>query len=219
MAKIKVKLNGAYSDGRIVTFKAPCNCDRPDGLTISYMTENNGVYTENNVDFTFKDSLGNDVLGLGNLFAKDAYVSVILDTTNKYAYLQNANTNSYIENVLRPVGVVANVKHVYPKSETELMKQTLEYGLYVFRAVVEFNDRSINSVGTRKIIIKVGDKIISSVEAEAADMGSTGVQTTIEDIVLGFALEGDEVSVHAVHTSDDYSDIHCVLTRTRVGAY
>ena len=35
--------------------------------------------------------------GLGKLFAAGAYVKVILDVTNGYAYIQNADTNAYLE--------------------------------------------------------------------------------------------------------------------------
>lgn len=93
MAKIRIDLVEQLVDGHSVTFKAPCDCTAIDGLKVYYPTEN-GVTSD---VFTLNDAHGNILTGLGNLFAKGAYVKVVLDTVNKAAYIQNANTNSYIE--------------------------------------------------------------------------------------------------------------------------
>jgi hypothetical protein len=47
--------------------------------------------------FTFKDAHKNELTGIDNLFAAGAYVKVILDVNNASAYIQNADTNAYIE--------------------------------------------------------------------------------------------------------------------------
>jgi uncharacterized protein YjdB len=47
--------------------------------------------------FTMKDSHGNTLTGLGNLFTEGAYVHAILDTVNGFAYIQNPDTNGYLE--------------------------------------------------------------------------------------------------------------------------
>jgi hypothetical protein len=44
-----------------------------------------------------KDTHGNNLTGLGNLFSQGAYVSVVLNTEEQVAYLQNAATNGYLE--------------------------------------------------------------------------------------------------------------------------
>ena len=97
MAKVKVRLDGVLMDGQNVTFKAPCACSEIDGLTVSYLTRENSQYVENSVDFTFRDAHSNDLTHLGNLFDEGAYVKVVLDTTNHYAFIQNADTNAYLE--------------------------------------------------------------------------------------------------------------------------
>lgn len=48
--------------------------------------------------FIFRDAHGNDLTGIGNLFSEGAYVKVILNTADGYAYIQNADTNAYLEN-------------------------------------------------------------------------------------------------------------------------
>ena len=89
MAKIKIISECPLYDGMPVTFKAPCDCTAVDGLTVAYGTMSQS--------FGFRDAHGNDLAGIGNLFAEGAYVKVILNTENGYAYIQNADTNKYLE--------------------------------------------------------------------------------------------------------------------------
>lgn len=89
MAKIKVVSDRPLIDGMAVTFRAPCDCNAVDGLTVSYL----GV----SKNFTFRDAHGNNLAGLGNLFAQHVLIKAVLDTTNSAAYVQNADTNKYLE--------------------------------------------------------------------------------------------------------------------------
>lgn len=86
-------------DGHKLTFKAPCDCISVEKLKVCYV-EN---ATQKNRLFTMKDAHGNDLTGLGNLFSQGAYVDVVLDTVNGFAYLQNAGTNKYLEQKITPV--------------------------------------------------------------------------------------------------------------------
>lgn len=97
MANIRVVLDRPPFDGMAITFNAPCACNMVEGLTVSYsgLSDN----------FTFRDAHGHDLTGLGNLFEEGAYVRAILDTKNWYAYLQNADTNAYLEARLAEKGV------------------------------------------------------------------------------------------------------------------
>lgn len=97
MANIKITVDGSLMDGHKITFKAPCDCSSVDKLEVLYI-ENNAQKSKL---FTMKDSHGNDLTGLGNLFSKDAYVNVVLDTNSNSAYLQNAATNAYLEQKLQ----------------------------------------------------------------------------------------------------------------------
>lgn len=75
-------------DGIELTFRAPSNCQY-----ISYLQ----VTGEN---YTFRDSENKPldvVMQSGHCFDKNAYVSVVLDTTNHYAYIVNPGTNTYLE--------------------------------------------------------------------------------------------------------------------------
>lgn len=97
MAKIKVTSECPLYDGMSITFRAPCDCTAVDGLTVTY--------GETSATFAFRDAHGNDLTGIGNLFAAGAYVKAILDTTSGHAYLQNADTNTYIETSLAKMAV------------------------------------------------------------------------------------------------------------------
>lgn len=99
MANIKIVVDGPLMDGHKITFKAPCDCVSVEKLKVCYV-ENSSQQSRL---FTMKDSHGNDLTGLGNLFSKDAYVNVVLNTNDGVAYLQNAATNSYLENKLAEV--------------------------------------------------------------------------------------------------------------------
>ena len=112
MANIRVSSICPIYNGMPVTFKAPCDCTAVEGLTVSY--ESTG-YT-----FTFKDAHGNTLTGLGNLFSQGALVKAILDTENGFAYLQNADTNGYLENRM-----ARSVRVSLPVSGWKSQKQTV----------------------------------------------------------------------------------------------
>lgn len=93
MPNIRVDTSYSIADGSEVIFVAPCDCNEISGLK---------VYSPNGAKvFTFRDAHGNDLTGLGHLFAAGAYVKAILDVTNGYAYIQNADTNGYLEDRIR----------------------------------------------------------------------------------------------------------------------
>ena len=96
MANIKVTLPVPLVDGHPVTFKAPAGCDTVTGIKVYYPS---GTGTSSKV-FSFRDANRNDISNLSNLFATGAYVRVVLDTVNSHAYIQNADTNQYLENRL-----------------------------------------------------------------------------------------------------------------------
>jgi hypothetical protein len=93
MANIKITIDGALMDGHKVTFKAPCDCTSVEKLKVLYVKDGAQVSKL----FTMKDAHGNTLTGLGNLFEAGAYVHAILDTVNGYAYIQNPDTNGYLE--------------------------------------------------------------------------------------------------------------------------
>lgn len=82
MSKIKLTLPGLEIpvDGKQVSFVAPCDCSVADGIQID------------GVDYDIVDSVGNTVPFGRGVWRNGAVLSVILDVTNRKAYLQNQNS-------------------------------------------------------------------------------------------------------------------------------
>lgn len=93
MADIRVDIDMVLTDGMDITFKAPCDCTAIEGIKVYYIKNEELL----NKRFVLKDAHGNDLTGIGNLFMEGAYVHTILDTLNGFAYIQNADTNGYLE--------------------------------------------------------------------------------------------------------------------------
>lgn len=105
MANIKIIVDGPLMDGHKLTFKAPCECTVVEYLDVRYVKDG----AQASKLFTMKDTHGNDLTGIGNLFGADAYVSVVLNTHLGIAYLQNAATNGYLEkNFVKKANVANN---------------------------------------------------------------------------------------------------------------
>lgn len=76
--KIKVNIAGAAFTGKIVTFKAPCDCTESTGLVIGEDT------------YDVVDALGNCITGSYLAWRSGALVSVALDVEDKTATLQSS---------------------------------------------------------------------------------------------------------------------------------
>lgn len=72
-------------NGKQVSFVAPCRSLDADCLVIE------------GVDYTVVDAAGQALTGAVSAWELGATVSVVLDTVNARAYIQNANTNVYLE--------------------------------------------------------------------------------------------------------------------------
>lgn len=97
MANIRIDLKEELTNGHEATFQAPCNCTAITGI-VAYYPSNGDLVSKS---FTFRDAHGNDLTGIGNLFAQGAFVKVILDSVNGHAYIQNAGTNGYLEHRMK----------------------------------------------------------------------------------------------------------------------
>lgn len=99
MAKIRLDSSIAPYDGQSLTFKSPVDCSGIDGLRIYY--DSYGVRTSQ--DFTLTDAHGENVAGI-ELFKNNVLVKVVLHTSSMKAYVQNADTNAYLEGKFRELG-------------------------------------------------------------------------------------------------------------------
>lgn len=92
MANIRVDSLDSVYNGQSITFRSPADCSQITGLIVYYPDGD----TTTSKTFQFADAHGNNV-GSVSLFAEDVLVKVILDTDAGKAYVQNADTNAYLE--------------------------------------------------------------------------------------------------------------------------
>ena len=97
---VRVDLREPIRDGMEVVFKAPCDYANVTGLNLYYPSD--GVMVSQT--FAFADAHANDLADLDVLFAKDAVVKVILDLDANMAFVQNADTNAYLEGRFKNIG-------------------------------------------------------------------------------------------------------------------
>lgn len=116
MANIRIDLDTTLIDGQSITFRSPVSCAEVTGLIV-YYPDGSAVTSR---EFQFADAHGNNVGDIDHLFAENVLVKVILDTDLSRAYVQNADTNSYLENHLtdksNPHGVTAEQLGALPSS-------------------------------------------------------------------------------------------------------
>jgi hypothetical protein len=85
MSKIKVNLPCYPVNGKQVSFISPCSSINTECLIV------------NDVEYSVVDADGVSVAGLKNVWNAGAMVSAILNVDTRTAFIQNANTNTYIE--------------------------------------------------------------------------------------------------------------------------
>ena len=97
MANIRIDQAATVVNGQALTFKSPADCSAITGLIVYYPNGN----TTTSKTFKFVDAHGVDVgSGTISLFAANAMVKVILDVDSGKAFVQNADTNAYLEEKL-----------------------------------------------------------------------------------------------------------------------
>ena len=90
---IRVDLETPIIDGTEVVFRSPVDCSQITGLIVYYKENGNTTSKE----FALADAHGNNVGDIDHLFAENVVVKVILDLRTNMAFVQNADTNAYIE--------------------------------------------------------------------------------------------------------------------------
>lgn len=91
---IRVDLSYPIKDGTEVVFRSPIDCSDVTGLKVYYIGDNGLAESK---EFVLADAHGNNVGCIPHLFAENVVVKVILDVTTSMAFVQNADTNAYLE--------------------------------------------------------------------------------------------------------------------------
>ena len=90
---IRVDLETSIKDGTEVVFRSPVDCSQITGLIVYYKESGKTASKE----FALADAHGNNVGDIDHLFAENVVVKVILDVAHGMAFVQNADTNAYLE--------------------------------------------------------------------------------------------------------------------------
>lgn len=190
MAYIKLTLDHPIVDGESVTFKAPCDSTEVTGIKVYYVTLTETTATELSKVFTFKDAHGNNLSSIGNLFVRGAYVKVILDATNSYAYIQNADTNGYIENTMAKK---TDVTGKYTKPSTGIPKTDLAEDV---QTLLDKSEVFIATYGTT-----TGTEIWDAYRAgKTIFANKSGRYGLLERIPTG----ANNISFYCVYSGEDY---------------
>lgn len=184
MVNIKIIIDGALMDGHKVTFKAPCDCTSVEQLKVLYVKDGAQVSKL----FTMKDSHGNTLTGLGNLFEEGAYVHAILDTVNGYAYIQNPDTNGYLE------GRFQDITNSILDTMEEINANTQDNQLAGALAVKEFGQKYLPLTGGN---IKGAVEIDGTLYVETVE----GVWFTIQT-----GADGRKISMISVNNMFGFND-------------
>lgn len=166
MPNIRIDLEATVINGQALTFKSPADCSQVTGLIIYYPVGD----TTTSKEFKFVDAHGVDVgSGTISLFAENVLVKVILDTDSGKAYVQNADTNAYLEGrfddmsrqfsaVKRNVGdIIETVRtdlddrwllcngDIVPEGEYPALREKLFYNTEWRRIMPSFSAGALNS--------------------------------------------------------------------------
>lgn len=94
MSNIRVDVGYTIKDGTEIKFRSPVDCSAVTGLIVYYPGADGSTVSK---VFAFADAHGNNVGNIDHLFAENIFVNVILDVTTSMAFVQNADTNAYLE--------------------------------------------------------------------------------------------------------------------------
>ncbi len=108
MSNIRVDVGYLIKDGTEIVFRSPVDCAAITGLIVYYTGAGGNTMSK---EFALADAHGNNVGDIDYLFAENVVVKVILDVTHGMAFVQNADTNAYLEakfsELWETVGVLA----------------------------------------------------------------------------------------------------------------
>lgn len=145
---IRVDLVYPISDGSPVTFKSPCDCSEVTGLIV-YSPESVGSTNIIATEFIFADAHKNDVSEMAELFTEGVIVKLILDVTHNIAYVQNADTNAYLEGKFEESKKYVNEKLAeskeYVDSQINLVNASgiPKLGAYAYQEVAEEDGQTV----------------------------------------------------------------------------
>lgn len=115
---IRVDLNTPIKDGTEVVFRSPVDCSQITGLIVYHKGYDGSTVS---TEFALADAHGNNVGDIDHLFAENVVVKVILDLSTSMAFVQNADTNAYLEGRIDGVDLKLP-QDLTPKQQAQVRK-------------------------------------------------------------------------------------------------
>lgn len=168
MANIRIDLDTPIVDGQQLIFRSPIDCSSITGLIVYYRSEDGSKASRT---FQFADAHGNNVGDLDHLFTSDVLVKVILDVETSRAYVQNADTNKYLEERFD------GIKYSLIRRMTQAEFDALEY--------VDPNTMYV-----------IEDAVSDSVKIKVGSYVGTGGDPVTSDKPISIVLPGKPVFFH-----------------------
>ena len=175
--KIKIDLDYPIQNGSELVFKSPCDYSWVDGLIVYYPEGTETVSKE----FAFADANVNDLSGLDVLFANGAVVKVILDLDTNMAFVQNADTNAYLE------GRFADIEKNFGENNTTNIELAHTEGYDNTAVVKAFHPQSMSAfVGKWNETTNLfDDKIDVVIDYDSNYLGATLTATVNGEVKTG----------------------------------
>lgn len=179
MANIRVDVNYTIKDGSKIAFRSPVDCSAITGLVVYYPAEDG---TATSREFVLSDAHGHDVGNIDHLFAENVIVKVILDVTAGMAYVQNADTNAYIEQTF-----IKTVNGVTPDKNGNVDLDTTDgkpgadgTSIYYTNSDLSYNPNSLLNIAT----ISMADIVTNGRTIHVGDLvlASNGVLATVTNV-------------------------------------
>jgi len=186
--------------GKQVTFKAPCDCTDVQAIII------------NDVTYALVDSNKSEISSCGNLFCKDAYVSVLLDCENNLAYVHTGggSGNSLL---IKNINVPLDSFSAYTPDANIEEENLFNLG-YKYKAVVAIEN-------AKEVMIPDVTFSVSNLEASGVDIANqvnccngsihiyaTGIPNNdIKILTLELSWNEKVVNVSNILTPDDIGAI------------
>lgn len=95
MAYIELSLNHPIQDGEEIEFTASSDSSAVTGIKVTYPVDIEG--TMETKTFSLRDAHNNNISATANIFSSGAYIKAVVNITDSAAYIQNADTNKYLE--------------------------------------------------------------------------------------------------------------------------
>ena len=184
---IRVNLIAPIYDGQELTVRTPADCTQVDGLIV-YYPEKGATLSK---WFPLVDAHGNDVSEVDYLFGENAVIKVILDVTDGRAFMQNADSNTYLERRIDEVDLT--VAHSY----NDVQKKRARENIGVPTKVSELtNDKSyVSEKEVKNLIDSAGGYAGGSSGKSAAYFIAQGGWTRIAKLSENSVLSRFDISI------------------------